>query len=344
MKYLDFRSDTVTLPTEKMRKAMAGAIVGDDVYGDDPTVNKLEELAASLLGKEAALFVPSGTFANQVAILTHTNRGDEIIIGHDSHIIMHEVGAAAVIAGVQLNLVNSELGHFDVSELKKKIRSTEDIHYPTTGLICIENAHGSGKVVSLDNMKEVYELAKKKNIPVHLDGARIFNAALHLEVDVEEIARYADTINVCLSKGLGAPIGSLVAGGKDFINRARKNRKLMGGGMRQAGIIAAAGIIALEEMTERLQEDHDNAKYMADLLSKIKGIRIIWDRLDINMVFFKIEDGIIEEDKLVNRLLEQDIKINGMEDDEYRFVAHLNTSRKDIDKLCSIVKELLTTK
>jgi len=189
----------------------------------------------------------------------------------------------------------------------------------------------------------VYELAKKKNIPVHLDGARIFNAALHLEVDVEEIARHADTINVCLSKGLGAPIGSLVAGGKDFINRARKNRKLMGGGMRQVGIIAAAGIIALEEMTKRLQEDHDNAKYMADLLSKIKGIRIIWDRLDINMVFFKIEDGIIEENKLVNRLFEQDIKINGMEDDEYRFVAHLNTSRKDIDKLCSIVKELLTT-
>ncbi|MCD5410212.1 MAG: low-specificity L-threonine aldolase [Clostridiales bacterium] len=342
MKYLDFRSDTVTLPTEKMRKAMAGAIVGDDVYGDDPTVNKLEELAASLLGKEAALFVPSGTFANQVAILTHTNRGDEIIIGHDSHIIMHEVGAAAVIAGVQLNLVNSDLGHFDISELEKKIRSTEDIHYPTTGLICVENAHGSGKVVSLENMKEIYELAKKKNIPVHLDGARIFNAAVHLGVHVKEIAKYADTINVCLSKGLGAPIGSLVVGGKDFISRARKNRKLMGGGMRQAGIIAAAGIIALEEMTERLKEDHGNAKYMADLLSKIEGIEIIWDRLDINMVFFKIEDGLIEEEKLVNRLLERGIKVNGMEDDEYRFVTHLNTSRESIDKLCSIVKELLT--
>ncbi|MGV8146596.1 MAG: low-specificity L-threonine aldolase [Alkaliphilus sp.] len=341
MRYLDFRSDTVTLPTEKMRKTMAEAIVGDDVYGDDPTVNKLEELAASMLEKEAALFVPSGTFANQVAILTHTSRGDEIIIGHDSHIIMHEVGAAAVIAGVQLNLVNSICGHFNISELEKKIRSVNDIHYPTTGLICIENAHGLGKVVSLENMRAVYELAKKKNIPVHLDGARIFNAAKHLEVDVKDIARYADTINVCLSKGLGAPIGSLVVGGKDFINKARKNRKLMGGGMRQVGIIAASGIIALEEMTKRLQEDHDNAKHMANLLSKIEGIEIIWDRLDINMVFFKIEDGIIEEDKLVNRLLEQNIKANGMEDGEYRFVTHLNISREDVEELCSVMRALI---
>lgn len=341
MKCLDFRSDTVTLPTDKMRKAVAEAIVGDDVYGDDPTVNRLEELAASMLGKEAALFVPSGTFANQVAILTHTNRGDEILVGHDSHIIMHEVGAAAVIAGVQLNLVNSVLGHFDIYELEKKIRSTDDIHYPTTGLICVENAHGSGKVVSLENMREVYETAKKKNIPVHLDGARIFNAATFLGVSVKDIAKHADTINACLSKGLGAPIGSVLIGTKAFITKARKNRKLMGGGMRQAGIIAAAGIIALEEMTKRLQEDHENAKYMADLLSRIEGVEIIWDRLDINMVFFKIEDGIIEEKELVGRLLEKSTKVNGTEDGEYRFVTHLNTNKEDVEKLCIVLSELI---
>ena len=248
MRYIDLRSDTVTMPTEEMRKAMAEAEVGDDVYQDDPTVNRLEKLAAEKVGKEAALFVPSGTFGNQLCVMTHTNRGDEIILGEDCHITLHEVGAAAVIAGVQLRTLPSKNGMLDPKQVEKAIRCEEDIHYPHTGLICVENAHGLGTVIPLDNLKEIKDIGERHNIPVHLDGARIFNAALALGVDAKDIAKYCDSVMFCLSKGLGAPVGSMVAGTRELIEKARKNRKLMGGGVRQEGILAASSIIAVKHL------------------------------------------------------------------------------------------------
>ncbi|MCK5762832.1 MAG: low-specificity L-threonine aldolase [Clostridiales bacterium] len=340
MKILDFRSDTVTKPTDEMRNAMANAEVGDDVYGDDPTMNILEAMAAEMLGKEASLFVPSGTFGNQVSILTHTKRGDEIIIGHDSHIIWHEVGASAVISGVQTRAIQTQNGVANIEELKLMIRG-EDIHYPDTGLICMENAHGGGKAIPVSYMKEVYEIANSRGIPVHLDGARVFNAAIALGVDVTEITQYCDSVNVCLSKGLCAPVGSIVAGTKEFIEKARKNRKLLGGGMRQTGILAAAGILAITDMVDRLYVDHDNAKYMAKRLSEINGLDILEERRDINMVFFKADEKDFPENLIVDGLLERGIKVNGIEDGEWRFVTNNDIEAEDIDRLIIALKELL---
>lgn len=339
MKFIDLRSDTVTVPTDEMRQAMAFAEVGDDVYGDDPTINKLEKLAAEKSGKEAALFVPSGTFGNQLALLTHTRRGQEVIIGRNNHIVVHEVGASAVIAGVQLRTLETVNGAVNPEDVEKAIRP-DDIHQPETGLICVEEAHGCGAVVPIKTLKEIKQIAEKHSIPVHMDGARIFNAAAALGVDAVEIAACCDSVMFCLSKGLSAPIGSMVAGNRQFIDRARKNRKLMGGGMRQAGILAAAGIIALEKMTLRLHEDHENAKYMAEKLSEIPGIKIKRDRLDIDMVFFEMGEDVIPEKVLIEKLYEKNIKINGLEDGEYRFVTHTGVAKEDIDYVISCMKEL----
>jgi len=340
-KWIDLRSDTVTIPPVAMKETMLNAPLGDDVYGDDPTVNELERFAADMLGKEAAIFVPSGTFGNQLALLTHTRRGDEVVIAADAHIMAHEVGAAAVIAGVQLRT-------FDIVDDKrlpvKKIESLireDDIHYPETGLICLENALGNGCVVSLEDMQAVKDMADKHNIPVHLDGARIFNASTALDVDVKELTKMVNTASVCLSKGLCAPVGSLLVGDKVFIERARKNRKLMGGGMRQAGVIAAPALYALQNMVERLSIDHDNAKYMADRLEEIEGLVVLRDRLDISMVFFTLSEEIIAEQKMVDGFFEKGIKVNGTEDGEYRFVAHHGVSREDIDQMMIVFKSLL---
>lgn len=339
MNYIDLRSDTVTMPTDEMREAIKNALVGDDVYGDDPTVNKLEEIAASKVGKEAALFVPSGTFGNQLALFTHARRGQEVIIGKNNHIVVHEVGASAVIAGVQLRTLETVNGKINPLEVEKAIRQ-DDIHEPETGLICVENAHGCGAVIPLEDLKEIKAIANKHSIPVHMDGARIFNAATSINVDVKEIASCADSVMFCLSKGLAAPAGSILAGNKKFIDKARKNRKLMGGGMRQIGILAAAGIIALEKMTLRLDEDHKNAKYFADELSKLKGINVLRDRLDIDMVFFEMSEDIISQDKLIEKLYERNIKINGLENGEYRFVTHIGVTKNDIDYVISCMKEI----
>jgi len=340
MRYIDLRSDTVTMPTQEMRKAMSEAPVGDDVYGDDPTINRLEALAAQMVGKEAALFVPSGTFGNQLCVLTHTKRGDEVILGKDCHIVLHEVGGTAVIAGVQLRTLDTMNGMLVPADIECAIRG-QDIHYPDTGLICVENAHGMGTAIPLDNLTMIKELAEEHGIPVHMDGARLFNAAVALGVDACEIAACADSVMFCLSKGLAAPVGSLVAGTKDFIARARKNRKLMGGGMRQAGILAAAGLIALEKMTARLAEDHQNAAYLAEQLSRIPGVEVKDDRRDINMVFFEMCEDVIPEDKLVSHLLKNGIKICGIENDEWRFVTNLDVTREDIDFVIGKMKECL---
>ncbi|HAS73878.1 MAG TPA: threonine aldolase [Clostridiales bacterium UBA8960] len=339
MQYLDFRSDTVTLPTDNMRKAMYGAVVGDDVYGDDPTVKLLEEKSAAILGKEAALFVPSGTFGNQLAVLTHTKRGDEVILGDACHIVMHEVGAAALISGVQLRQVPTINGLMNARDIERMIR-TKDIHYPDTGLICIENAHSNGTVIKLSDMKTVYEIAKHHHIPVHLDGARIFNASCALGVDAAQIAAYSDSVMFCLSKGLCAPIGSMLVGDAAFIERARKNRKLLGGGMRQAGVIAAAGIVALDEMVSRLSDDHELAKMMAEALSGIEGIIVMEDRTHINMVFCKIKlKG--SEEAFVEALLSEGIKINGSEDGEFRFVTNYWTNRSAVEKLITVIRNIM---
>lgn len=340
MRYIDLRSDTVTMPTDEMRAAMANAVVGDDVYGDDPTVNELEIIAAKKVGMEAALFVPSGTFGNQLALLTHTNRADEVILEYNAHIVIHEVGASSVIAGVQLRTVNGVNGAMDPCLVEKAIRP-DDIHMPTTGLICVEQANGCGAVIPLDNLRTIKEIADKHNLPVHMDGARVFNAAVALNVDVKEITKNCDSVMFCLSKGLAAPIGSILAGSKKFIDRARKNRKMMGGGLRQAGIIAAAGIIAIEKMVDRLHIDHENAEYLAKKLSEINGVEVDFSRRDINMVFFTMSENIVSETHLIESFLENGIKINGIEDGEYRFVTNIGVTKEDIDFVVEKLKELI---
>jgi threonine aldolase len=343
LRFIDLRSDTVTVPTQAMKDAMYNAEVGDDVYGDDPTVNELEAYAAALIGKEDALFVPSGTFGNQLALLTHCRRGDEVIVGDDSHIVVHEVGAAAVIAGVQLRTLITNKGALNPAEVESKIRGV-DIHFPTTGLICLENAHSLGTVLPIENMESIYVIAKKHNLPVHLDGARVFNAAASLKIDVKEITKYCDSVNFCLSKGLCAPVGSILAGSKEFINKARKGRKLMGGGLRQAGFLAAAGLIALKDMTGRLHEDHDNARYMAEELSKIPGIKVNLEDVHINMVFFNAAETNYNLEMLTQELYNRGIKINPAENGEFRFVTNYWINREDVDFVVNTLKELLESK
>lgn len=340
MKFIDLRSDTVTQPTQEMRDAMYKAEVGDDVYGDDPTMNKLEELAARMSGKEAALFVPSGTFGNQLALFTHCRRGTEVILGEECHIVQHEVGAASVIAGVQLRTIPGVKGQLDAAEIEARIRGI-DIHFPSTGLICIENALSNGRVVPLENMAAIYNVAQKHNIPVHLDGARLFNAAAYLNVKASEITKYCDSVMFCLSKGLCAPVGSILAGSREFVDRARKGRKLMGGGMRQAGILAAAGIVALEEMTGRVTEDHGNAMRLADELSKIPGIKVYSEDIHINMVFFEMNIQGLDYDKFVADMYNKGIKINNAENGLMRYVTNYWVTREDIAYVIDTMKEIL---
>lgn len=341
MRYIDFRSDTVTVPTEEMRKAMAEAVVGDDVYGDDPTVIELEALAAQMVGKEAAMFVPSGTMGNQLAVMTHTRRGDEIIVEENCHIVVHEVGAVAVISGVNLKTVKGINGVMQPEDVEAAIRE-EDLHHPDTTLICMENALSNGTVVSLEAMKKIYDVAKKYNLPVHLDGARLFNAATYLKVEAKDIAAYTDTLMFCLSKGLCAPIGSILAGSKSFIAKAKKNRKLLGGGMRQAGILAAAGLIALRDMSKRLHVDHDNAQYLAEKLAGLPGVKVDKENIHINMVFFTIENLKMSDAEFTERLYQKGIKANGAYKGELRFVTNNDVSREDIDYAVKCIKELLS--
>jgi len=320
MDFIDLRSDTVTWPTEGMRKAMATARVGDDVYGDDPTVNELESLAAELTGKEAALLVPSGTFGNQLALFTHCPRGSEVILGEESHIVQHEAGAAAVIAGVQLRTVATKYGALSRQDVTSRIRS-DDIHYPPTSLVCMENAHSNGRVIQLSEMDEVTKAATSSGIPVHLDGARLFNAAVALGVPASEIARRADSVMFCLSKGLCAPIGSMLAGSSQFIDQARRKRKIMGGGMRQAGIIAAAGILALGPMRERLHEDHARAKSLASSLAAIPGVTVDLDSVHIDMVYFTLNPA-PDPARFVAHMRSRGILVNPPESGQLRFVCH----------------------
>lgn len=340
MKFIDLRSDTVTQPTLEMRQAMYEAVVGDDVYEDDPTVRKLEKLAAEKTGKEAALFVVSGTMGNQIAIMAHTKLGDEIIVAANSHIVQHEVGAAARLSGVSYAIVDNVDNKIYREDILAKIRA-ENIHYPETGLLCLENPLSDGTVISLEEMKELYETASECNIPVHLDGARLFNAAVYLNVDPKEICKYTDSVMFCLSKGLASPVGSILCGSKEFIKKARKMRKILGGGMRQAGVLAACGIVSLEKMVNRLEEDHDNAMYLAAKLNEIQGFSVDMDRVHINMVFCKVERENFDFNKFADKLLEKGIKTNPGEKGSIRFVTHKDINKEDIDYAIKTIKEVL---
>jgi threonine aldolase len=294
MNIIDLRSDTVTHPTPEMRKAMSEAEVGDDVYGEDPTVNRLEFMAAQKTGKEAALFTTSGTQSNLISVLSHTQRGNEIILGDQSHIFWYEVGGASAIGGVVLHtLPNDKTGQIDVNEIENAIRGN-NLHYPETSLVCLENTHNrcGGSILSVAYTENICEVAHKHALKVHLDGARIFNAAVALGVDAKILSKSVDSVSFCLSKGLSAPVGSLLCGNKTFVDRARKYRKMLGGGMRQAGILAAAGIVALNTMIDRLAEDHTNAKRLYQGLASIRGIIPAQDNVPTNIVMFDISPGI----------------------------------------------------
>lgn len=329
---IDLRSDTVTKPTEEMRKAMYAAEVGDDVYQEDPTIRELEETAADILGKEAALFVTSGTQGNQIAVLTHCRPGQEIILEEQSHIFYYESGAVSALAGVQTRTLPGYRGAMEPAAVLSAIR-TEDIHFPETGLICLENTHNraGGAVIPVENMAEIYKIAQANKVPVHLDGARLFNAAAAAGVDVKSFTKSTDTVQICLSKGLGAPVGSLLAGSTDFIRAARKWRKRLGGGMRQAGVIAAPGLIALTKMKDRLGEDQWKARILAEGIESIPGLKLA-GKPETNIVVADVAGLNITSDIFVERLRGEGILSGTFGTTAVRFVTHYDVTEDQIHK------------
>jgi len=338
---IDLRSDTVTKPTQKMREAMMNAVVGDDCYGEDPTVNELEELAAKRIGKESAMYVPTGTMGNTSALMTHVRHGDAVIMEPDCHIYYYERGNVSAIAGALPILVAGEGGCPDPEVVEDMVQRNGN--RPKTTLICLENTHNRacGRAIPIKKMRAIYEISQKFNVPVHLDGARIFNAAIALNVDVKEIAKYTDSVMFCLSKGLGAPVGSLLAGTAEFIKEARKARKRLGGSMRQAGIIAAAGIIALHEMTERLREDHENAKLLADGLARIEKIKdgLLVGETNMVMVNTKIID--MKAMDVDNELINRNVKVSVYGPYTIRLVTHKDVDRNGIMYVINAFKNLV---
>lgn len=336
---IDLRSDTVTKPTEEMILAMAQAEVGDDVYQEDPTVNRLEEIAADLLGKEAALFVTSGTQGNQVAVLTHCVNGDEVILEAESHLFYYESGAMAALAGVQTRTLPGERGAMNAVDVEKAIRGN-NIHFPRTKLICMENTHNraGGAILTPEQMKEVYDVAQKHRVPVHLDGARLFNAAAALSVDVRALTKYTDTVQVCLSKGLSAPVGSILAGDRDFIAEARWWRKKLGGGMRQAGYLAAPGIIALTEMTGRLAEDHIHAQQLEKGLREL-GLDVA--PVDTNIVLVNTASRQLTAVDFISRLSDKGVLASDFDEYVTRFTTHRHISENDISRVLEIITSVL---
>lgn len=338
MRYIDLRSDTVTQPTQAMRDAMATAVVGDDVFDDDPTLHELEAYAAERLGKEAAVFVTSGMQGNACALLAHTRRGDCVIIDPHSHIADHEAGSYAQLSGVSLRFPQSVNGTMDPASVRACLTDDSDVQVAPATLVVVENAHSSGAVVSLDNMRDIYQIAHENGVAVHLDGARLFNAAAALGVsDVRELTQYCDTVMCCLSKGLCAPVGSILAGPKALIWRARRARRILGGGMRQAGFLAAAGLVALRDMTGRVKEDHENAAHLGALLDAIDGVHVLRDRLDIDMVFFTTDWDTDKAARYPAWMLEHGIKVTGCMGGEYRMVCHHDISRADCEQTAQLV-------
>lgn len=341
---IDLRSDTVTKPTEDMRKAMARAEVGDDVYGEDPTVNRLQDMAANMLGKRFALFVPSGTMANQLAIRSQAQPGQEIIVESKSHIVRYEQGAAGALAGVQLHWIYGERGVMSAEQVEAAIRPN-DPHSVTTALICLENTHnaGGGTIYPLSTIERIRAIAVRRGIPMHLDGARLFNAVAATTLPPTVYAQHFETVSLCLSKGLGAPVGSLLCSNdQQVIDRARRFRRMYGGAMRQAGILAAAGIYALERHVVRLKTDHEHAKRLARLLQQIPAIQIVPQHVETNILIFDIIDERRTPAELVAALKAQGVLINTLGGTTYRAVTHLNIAAKQIDEAAAIFTKVLS--
>ena len=330
-KAIELRSDTFTLPSPEMRRAIGEAELGDDVFREDPTVNRLEVMAAERLGKEAALLTASGTMSNLVALLSHCQRGDEVLLGSEAHILHFEAVGGAALGGLELRpLPNDRCGYIDAAAIEEAVRPP-DVHFPHTGLLCLENTHNrcGGTVLSEADMQAMAQVARRWGFPVHLDGARVFNAAVALGVPVADLVRPVDSVAFSLCKGLACPVGSVLCGSAEFIQRARRYRKMVGGGMRQAGIIAAAGIVALESMIDRLAEDHENARLLAQGLAAVPGLRLVPPQVDSNMVFFTL-DG-VNAFELASRLSQAKVLCLA-EAGRVRLVTHYGIERADVEE------------
>lgn len=343
MRLVDLRSDTITKPTPAMRRAMAEAEVGDDVFGEDPTVNRLEEMAAERLGKEAAMFVASGTMGNLVSLLAQCQRGDEVILGDMCHTFLYEQGGIAALGGIHPRPIpNQPDGTLDLQQIEMAIRP-DNIHFPRTRLIALENTHNRcyGAPLTVEYMRSVGELARHHGLKVHVDGARIFNAAIALNVDVRDLVADADSVMFCLSKGLAAPVGSIVCGTREFIAEARRARKVVGGGMRQAGVLAAAGIVALTEMVDRLAEDHANARRLAEGLANLNGISIDPSQVKTNIVYFEVTHETMTPQELVGRLEAEGVRMLAIGPRRIRAVTNYHVSAEDIEYALSVFSRIL---
>lgn len=344
MRVIDLRSDTVTKPTAAMRAAMEAAEVGDDVYGEDPTVNKLEALVAEMMGMEAAVFVASGTMGNLISVLSHCGRGDEMILGDYAHIFRAEQGGSAALGGVHSHTVrNQPDGTLDLDEIAAAVRA-DDPHNPITRLICLENTQNfaGGRALPVDYMDAVGNFAHERGLKLHVDGARLWNAAVALNVSSARLLKEADSVSVCLSKGLGAPVGSVVAGSAEFIAKARRNRKVVGGSMRQAGVLAAAGIIAVTEMVERLADDHANAQTLAKGLAQLDGISIDPSSVETNLVFFNLERPDLTPVQLAQRLRHHGVVLNASAGRRMRAVMNHHVTAEDVTSILAAFEQALT--
>ena len=343
MKVVDLRSDTLTRPTAEMSRAMAEADVGDDVFGEDPTVNKLEELAADRMGKEAALFVASGTMGNLVSLLAHCGRGEEIILGSFAHTFYFEQGGSAAVGGIHpRTLPNQPDGTLLLADIEGAIR-TDNVHFPRTRLIVLENTHNlcGGYPLDIAYMQAVGDIARRHSLKIHVDGARFFNAAVALDVPAAELAADADSLSFCLSKGLGAPVGSVVCGSREFISEARRARKILGGGMRQAGVLAAAGIVALNEMVDRLADDHANARKLAEGLAQEPGVLVDPEQIRTNIVYFEVDRQDMTVEEVVKRLDESGARMLPVGPGRIRAVTHYHISSEDIDYVLGVFAKVL---
>lgn len=339
---VDLRSDTLTRPTAEMREAMMAAEVGDDVFGEDPTINRLQEMIAKMTGKEAALFVTSGVQGNQVAINAHTRPGQEIIVDKNSHIVNYESGAPALLAGVQVHPIDGRQGIITAEQVAVAIRPADD-HYPQTGLICLENTHnrGGGNIFPLEEIRRISQLAKESGLPLHLDGARLWNASIATGISLTEYGRYFDSMMMCFSKGLGAPVGSIVVGSREFIQKAHFYRKAYGGGIRQGGILAAAAIYAIEHHLPLLKDDHRRAQQLASAIAPLPGIILEPDSVQTNIVIFEVNPEKIEAQALVNKLAENGVLSFTFGPTKIRVVTHLEISDDDIDYTIEVFKKIL---